>query len=156
MAPATTFVIMFGPQVCSCEEEPIYGHTLLAVPLLLLLLMMMVILFQQSSPSTLITCRYTEKGDKYVQNWRSNSTPEELVTCRKIQSLVHIREPSFAIYTGANWEATERALWCSWSPQYGLGCRNTVWCSGKYIPVAWLAFFSVGVFLASVRASRYS
>ena len=68
MAPATTFAIMFHQQVHSCEEEPIYGHTMLAVPLLLLLLMMMVMLSQQSSPSTLIPCRYTEKGDNYVQN----------------------------------------------------------------------------------------
>ena len=62
MAPATTFAIMFGPQVRSCEEEPIYGHTLLAVPLLLHLLIMMVVLFQQSSPSTLITCRICSLG----------------------------------------------------------------------------------------------
>ena len=62
MAPATTFAIMFGPQIRSCEEEPIYGHTLLAVPLLLLLLIMMVMLFQQSSPSTLITCRICSFG----------------------------------------------------------------------------------------------
>ena len=46
MAPATTFANMFGPQIHSCEEEPIYRHTLLAVPLLLLLLIMMVMLFQ--------------------------------------------------------------------------------------------------------------
>ena len=62
MAPATTFAIMFGPQVRSCEEEPIYGHTLLAVPLLLLMLIMMVMLFQQSSPSTLIKCRICSLG----------------------------------------------------------------------------------------------